>query len=535
MVRIVKMLSLLGVSAAFICMTPQIAQATVLPRPHAEKIRATHAPGTPSLKASQVTSSSITLTWSAVQGASKYELYRNGYLHDVTKSRSLVDKHLAAHTKYTYTIYAMNAYGRSEKRSITVWTDYNAVPSTPSGLKATSITQTAVTLKWNSASRAQKYTILNDGHVVGNTTGTSFTVKGLSPQIGYTFTVYASNTRGSSHSASLHVSTLAAPMTVNQTEGSQSTATPTSTSQSETTAVQPVSTTPSTSGVTSGIIVNGSATESWFDNGKDVTLQSLTYNPADNLIPLQGRVNSTSNHNDLVAIVYNASENQQWIYSIPVNSAGDFSDTITVPYHGDDSIWIGIPEDAAGQDFSINNNTSAAMAFSDSKADLSATQMALLQSWMVNYNESPSILQTAQAITASATTTTAKVEAVSNWVSENIWYNFSEANTNKVVWQQATQTLSVRSGVCQDEAAVAAAYLRALGIPTRVVDGEAYDPSTGQKPWRARVGRGLDRIGLDYVRSYLGSELYRGTSKVQCHSETEFNLGYVVQHECLHI
>ncbi|WP_169787950.1 transglutaminase domain-containing protein [Alicyclobacillus ferrooxydans] len=220
----------------------------------------------------------------------------------------------------------------------------------------------------------------------------------------------------------------------------------------------------------------GGTMESWQNSGQDVSIDNLSYNGAGNVLPIQGHVNG-SHVGDIVVEVY-AADSENWFYSVPVDSAGNFSSTIVLPYHGTNYVTVG---DASFASDSFGLSQSAAYGeFNNLRPTLGPAQLALLQSWMVNYNDAASVHNLAVKITASAQTKDQAIRLVSNWVSQNVDYNFPELNQNQFVWQQATQTLNKGYGVCQDQAAVAAALLRSLDIPTEVIGGEAYDPTTHQ-------------------------------------------------------
>jgi transglutaminase-like putative cysteine protease len=224
------------------------------------------------------------------------------------------------------------------------------------------------------------------------------------------------------------------------------------------------------SGVSPGVGNSGDASESWQNNGKDVTLNDLSFQSSTNHLPIQGTVSGGSGA-DILVEVYNSDSNN-WFYSIPVDNYGRFSATIELPYGGSDSVSVGIPQ--MTNSFGLGD-TSAYFNVDNSQPTLSDQQLSLLQSWMVNFNESGDVQSLGKQIAAGQANQDGVIKAVSDWVSYHTEYNFPEVNANKIAWQQASKTLQTKIGVCQDQAALAASLLRSLGIPTRVVGGEAYD------------------------------------------------------------
>lgn len=241
------------------------------------------------------------------------------------------------------------------------------------------------------------------------------------------------------------------------------------------------------SGVMPGDVGTGSAMENWYDNGAQVQLRALPYNPGNNLIPIAGHV-AGAESGDVVVEVYDmTTANENWFYSIPVAPNGTFSATIEDPFNGNASINVGF-EQQSRADFQENVNKVTYTDYANPRPTYTAKQMALLESWMVNYTENTGFKTLALQITASHSTPDGKIEAVHDWVADNVEYNFPAYNNNEIPWQQATQTLQTKVGVCQDESAIAAALLRSIGIPTQTIAGTARDPngqSAGAHEWDA--------------------------------------------------
>lgn len=249
------------------------------------------------------------------------------------------------------------------------------------------------------------------------------------------------------------------------------------------------------SGVMSGIHPSGQITVQWYVHDNSVIhMETLQYDGG-NQLSLRGSYNHFNG--DLVALVgqFNSRKTSVihwWTYSIPVNN-GQIDATITLPYHGLLQVSVAPEEITAAGDFT----TSSAFTYTNvtnHDATLSEKRMALLQSWLINYNESPEFKTLAQQIVSPIITedknlsaekqTDDEIRAISNWVSGHIAYNWPAYDENKTPWQQVTETLAIRVGVCNDESALAAALLRSIGIPSEVVDGEAVAPGTqGPHQW----------------------------------------------------
>jgi chitinase len=89
------------------------------------------APAAPTgLHATGTTSSSVSLAWTAVSGASSYNVYRNGTRVGSATSTSFTDTGLAASTTFSYAVTAVNSAGESA-RSTTVSATTAAATSPP--------------------------------------------------------------------------------------------------------------------------------------------------------------------------------------------------------------------------------------------------------------------------------------------------------------------------------------------------------------------------------------------------------------------
>ena len=70
------------------------------------------------------------------------------------------------------------------------------VPGAPTGLTATGVTSSSVSLSWTAPSGASGYDVYENGTQVSSVTGTSATISGLAASTAYTFTVAAFNAAG---------------------------------------------------------------------------------------------------------------------------------------------------------------------------------------------------------------------------------------------------------------------------------------------------------------------------------------------------
>lgn len=183
----------------------------------------TTAPTVPSgLSASGITSSSITLNWSAStdsgSGLANYEVLRGGALIASPTGTSHTDTGLTAGTSYTYQVRAKDKAGNVSAASASLLTatasngNCAAPPATPTGLTAPSKSSSSVNLAWNSvaagANCTVQYRVRQGSTQVAQVAATNASVTSLTPDTDYSFSVVAYNQAGSSQpSAAITVRT----------------------------------------------------------------------------------------------------------------------------------------------------------------------------------------------------------------------------------------------------------------------------------------------------------------------------------------
>ena len=171
---------------------------------------ATTAPAAPSGLNVATTSSSLTLSWSAVTSATSYEVKQgSGTVTAVSSGTSHTFTGLTGGTEYTLYVRAKNSNGTSEWSSISATTS----PAAPSGLSVTTL-PSSLTLSWGSVTGATSYEVKRgaSGTVTAVPSGASHTFTGLTGDTQYTLYVRAKNSGGTSPWSSISATTsLAAP------------------------------------------------------------------------------------------------------------------------------------------------------------------------------------------------------------------------------------------------------------------------------------------------------------------------------------
>ena len=180
------------------------------------------------LKASAVTSTSVTLKWSKVSGASGYEIQKqtNGVWQSAAVTQKTTAKLTGLRLGTTYR-YRVRAYATGG--GVRYGTPSNAISVTAAptvkNLKASAKTSYSVKLKWSKVSdaagyRLQKYVDKQWVTVLKSTRKTTYTVKKLAPNTSYKFRVcaYTNGVFGAYKTLSVRTELLAKPTMLKATK-----------------------------------------------------------------------------------------------------------------------------------------------------------------------------------------------------------------------------------------------------------------------------------------------------------------------------
>ena len=165
----------------------------------------TTAPPAPANLSATATSTTITLSWNAVTGATSYDVKQGatGTATAVSSGVSHTFTGLTAGTEYTLSVRAKNSGGNSEWNLLTASTTTG--PAAPNAPSKSSATDTTIALSWSSVADAASYEVKivgggvnNRQELVPSTSGASHTVIGLTANTEYTLSVRAKNSSGTS-------------------------------------------------------------------------------------------------------------------------------------------------------------------------------------------------------------------------------------------------------------------------------------------------------------------------------------------------
>ena len=167
----------------------------------------TQAPSAPAgVLASSRTANSIALTWSPSTdnvGVTGYGLYRGGSLVGTGTTTTGIFAGLTCNTNYTLAVDAVDAAGnRSAPSTVMVSTTAcpdTTPPSTPTGVAASNVSQTGLTLSWNASTDnvgVSGYDVYRNATKMATVTSRSSSQTGLACGTSYTFAVEALDAAG---------------------------------------------------------------------------------------------------------------------------------------------------------------------------------------------------------------------------------------------------------------------------------------------------------------------------------------------------
>ena len=174
----------------------------------------TQAPTTPSnLSTSNITLTTVDLSWTASTdnvGVTAYEIFQGtSSLGEVTGTTASITG-LTAATTYTFSVKAKDAAGNvsaaSNTVNVTTLSDVDTeAPTIPSNLSTSNITKTTVDLSWTASTDnvgVTAYEIFQGASSIGEVTGTTANITGLTAATTYTFSVKAKDAAGNVSAAS---------------------------------------------------------------------------------------------------------------------------------------------------------------------------------------------------------------------------------------------------------------------------------------------------------------------------------------------
>ncbi|WP_458119933.1 transglutaminase-like domain-containing protein [Paenibacillus sp. Z6-24] len=184
----------------------------------------------------------------------------------------------------------------------------------------------------------------------------------------------------------------------------------------------------------------------------------------------------TSNANQgYVAVHYEAPSNTRTKVMITKNDTSytynlnsSRADTSLPLQLGSGTYQVSVLENTAGNNYKkVYSDSLQVQLSSENSVYLASTQN-------IDWKNSPAVTSLAAKLTQNAITDQQKAQAIYNYITANIKYDYQLAGTLPTVYiPDPQQTLSSRKGICYDYASLNAAMLRSQGIPAKLVMGTA--------------------------------------------------------------
>jgi len=161
--------------------------------------------------ANATSTSSITVSWYGVTGATSYNVYRSpsatGIFSQIgtATTTSYTDTTLSAGTTYYYKVAVANVFGESTQSSAVSAT---TIPGVPTSVSATATSSSSITISWYGVNGATNYKIYRSSSANGTysqiatSPSSPYTNTGLSASTTYYYKVAAVNTAGESDQSS---------------------------------------------------------------------------------------------------------------------------------------------------------------------------------------------------------------------------------------------------------------------------------------------------------------------------------------------
>lgn len=149
-------------------------------------------PGAPVVAMSSVTTSSVTLGWGSVTGATGYSVYRDGSLVGQTSNVTFTDGNLAPETSFVYSVRAYNSAGEGRAGTVIATTaEQPPPPAAPQNLRLVTRGADSLRVAWDAIPGVGGYKVYLNGALYSLTGATNATITGLAAGTQYTVTVQA--------------------------------------------------------------------------------------------------------------------------------------------------------------------------------------------------------------------------------------------------------------------------------------------------------------------------------------------------------
>lgn len=153
------------------------------------------------VQASEITTTTLKLSWNASLNTKEYNVYRDGKKVTTVSGTQFNDTNLTEETRYSYQVEAVGTNGKNSEKSAplnvttrSADTEDNQNPSAPTNLHSMSTTEKSVDLMWTESTHflgIKNYEVYRDGKKITTTEKTSYMDTDLKANTTYNYTVKA--------------------------------------------------------------------------------------------------------------------------------------------------------------------------------------------------------------------------------------------------------------------------------------------------------------------------------------------------------
>ena len=145
-------------------------------------------------------SGAVSLEWDAVNGVSKYGVYRDGQRVATVTDPVYVDEKLSYNKQYCYAVTTIANYESGFSEEVCATTLGPNTTPTPTNVAAMATSESTIDLLWDKVEEAASYNVYQGTELIADgITDTKYTVKNLNAETNYCFVVTAFNAIGESN------------------------------------------------------------------------------------------------------------------------------------------------------------------------------------------------------------------------------------------------------------------------------------------------------------------------------------------------
>ena len=144
-------------------------------------------------------SGAVSLEWDAVNGVSKYGVYRDGQRVATVTDPVYVDEKLSYNKQYCYAVTTIASYESGFSDEVCATTLGPSTTPTPTNVAAMATSESTIDLMWDIVKEAESYKVYQGTNLIASgITDTKYTVENLDAETNYCFVVTAVNIVGES-------------------------------------------------------------------------------------------------------------------------------------------------------------------------------------------------------------------------------------------------------------------------------------------------------------------------------------------------